>query len=221
MTPRILAHRGASGYAFENSLEAFREARRLGATGIELDIHASMDGGFIVHHDAEIAGAGAIGSLGLNQIRGLRLPNGEGIPTLPEALETCRGLEVWIELKTLPPALDEALLRMVSAEDPALVGVHSFDHRVIARLGARRPELRRGILSVSYPVDPVAPMAAAGAKWLWQEWRLIDPELVHAVRRTGGEVIAWTVPDAAIAKQLAEIGVAALCGNYPDRLRIH
>ena len=220
MKPRILAHRGASGYAFENSLEAFREARSLGASGVELDIHASLDGALIVHHDAEIAGAGTIGDLTLERIRGLRLPNGEGIPTLPEALETCRGLEVWIEVKSLPPDFDDRLLTALSAEDPALVGIHGFDHRIIARLGARRPALRRGILSVSYPVDPIAPMVAAGAKTLWQEWRLIDPELVHAVHRTGGEVVAWTVPDAAIGKQLADIGVDALCGNYPDRLVI-
>ena len=220
MTPRILAHRGASGYEFENSLAAFREARRLGATGVELDIHASADGALIVHHDTEIEGAGAIGSLRLEEIRAVRLPNGEAIPTLLEALEACLGLEVWIELKCLPPALDDTLLAAVSGGDPALIGVHAFDHRIIARLGGQRPGLRRGILSVSYPLDPVAPMVAVGATALWQEWHLIDSELVHAVHRTGGEVVAWTVPDATVAARLAELGVDALCGNYPDRLRI-
>jgi glycerophosphoryl diester phosphodiesterase len=218
--PRILAHRGASGYAFENSLAAFREARRLGATGVELDIHASADGALIVHHDPEIDGAGAIAALRMEEVRAVRLPNGEQIPTLPEALETCRGLEVWIELKSLPPRLDDTLLEAVAGEDPMQVGVHAFDHRIIARLGKRRPQLRRGILSASYPVDPVAPMLSAGATTLWQEWHLIDAELVQAVHRTGGEVVAWTVPDAAVAATLARLGVDALCGNYPDRLRI-
>lgn len=187
---------------------------------MELDIHASADGALIVHHDPEIPGAGAIESLSLEQIQALRLPNGEGIPTLLEALESCHGLEVWIEVKSLPPALDDTLLAAVSGGDPALIGVHAFDHRIIARLGGLRPGLRRGILSASYPLDVVAPMVAAGARTLWQEWRLIDSELVHAVHRTGGEVIAWTVPDAAVAARLAGMGVDALCGNYPDRLRI-
>lgn len=218
--PRILAHRGASGYAVENSLAAFREARRLGAAGIELDIHASADGALIVHHDPEIEGAGGIGALRMEEVRAVRLPNGEQIPTLPEALETCRGLEVWIELKSLPPPLDDTLLEAVAGEDPLLIGVHAFDHRIIARLGSRRPQLRRGILSASYPVDPVAPMISVGATTLWQEWHLIDAELVQAVHRRGGEVVAWTVPDAAVAASLAGLGVDAVCGNYPDRLRI-
>ena len=220
MKPRILAHRGASGYAFENSFSAFHEARRLGADGVELDIHPSADGALIVHHDPELSGAGSIRTLRAEEIRTLRLPNGEEIPALGEALEACRGLEVWIEVKSLPSELDDALLAAVAGEDPALVGVHAFDHRIIARLGARVPELRRGILSTSYPLDPVAQMIAAGARTLWQEWRLIDRELVDAVHRRGGEVVAWTVPDTASAAKLAGIGVDALCGNYPDRLQI-
>lgn len=219
-SPRILAHRGASGYAAENSLEAFREARRRGADGVELDVHPSADGAFIVHHDPDIPGAGPIAGLTLGEIRARILPNGEAIPTLAEALAATAGLEVWVELKALGAGLDRDFLEALGDSSPALIGVHSFDHRIIARLGGRRPGLRRGVLSVSYPVDPVIQMRDAGAQFLWQEWRSIDAELVHAVHRMGGEVIAWTVPDAPAARRLAELGVDALCGNYPDRLRI-
>ena len=82
------------------------------------------------------------------------------------------------------------------------------------------PGLRRGVLSVSYPVDPVRQLRDAGAGALWQEWRSIDSELVREVHRMGGEVIAWTVPDVEAAGRLADLGVDALCGNFPDRLRI-
>jgi glycerophosphoryl diester phosphodiesterase len=154
------------------------------------------------------------------EIRARRLPNGESIPTLSEALESCAGLEVWVELKALRADHDQALLEVLGAPGPGLTGVHSFDHRIIARLGTRMPALRRGVLSVSYPVDPVIQMRDAGARALWQEWHSIDAELVHEVHRTGGEVIAWTVPDAAAARHLGDLGVDALCGNFPDRLRI-
>ena len=217
---RVLAHRGASGTAFENSLAAFREARRLGADGVELDIHATADGKLLVPYDPEIPGLGAIRDLPLADARQYRLPNGETPPTLPEALDELAGLEVWVEVKALPPQWDAALLGILADRDPALVAVHSFDHRIIARLGAARPDLRRGILSVSYPVDPAAPLADSGASALWQEWHLIDAELVQSIQRTGGEVIAWTIPDAAVAQRLAELGVGAVCGNYPDRLRV-
>jgi glycerophosphoryl diester phosphodiesterase len=218
--PRVLGHRGASGYQVENTLTAFREARSRGADGVELDLHCSADGAFIVHHDPDLAGVGPIASLSLDRIRRFRLIQDEPVPTLEEALAELAGLEVWVELKQLPSERDPALLTILEGTDPALVGVHSFDHRVIARLGARRPLLRRGILSASYPVDLLSPLKAAGATALWQQWQLIDRPMVDQLHEVGGEVIAWTVPDPAAARHLAALGVDALCGNYPDQLRI-
>jgi glycerophosphoryl diester phosphodiesterase len=192
----------------------------MGADGVELDVHPSADGAFIVHHDPGIPGAGPIAGLTLGEIKTRRLSNGETIPTLAEALAVSAGLEVWVEVKALGAGLDEALLQALGDPVPALIGVHSFDHRIIARLGGRVPGLRRGVLSVSYPVDPVIQMRDAGAGVLWQEWQTVDAELVGEVHRMGGEVIAWTVPDADAARRLADFGVDALCGNFPDRLRI-
>jgi glycerophosphoryl diester phosphodiesterase len=192
----------------------------MGADGVELDVHPSADGAFIVHHDPGIPGAGPIAGLTLGEIKTRRLSNGETIPTLAEALAVSAGLEVWVEVKALGAGLDEALLQALGDPVPALIGVHSFDHRIIARLGGRVPGLRRGVLSVSYPVDPVIQMRDAGAGVLWQEWQTVDAELVREVHRMGGEVIAWTVPDADAARRLADLGVDALCGNFPDRLRI-
>jgi glycerophosphoryl diester phosphodiesterase len=218
-SPRILAHRGASGHALENSLAAFNAARKLGANGVELDIHATADGTLIVHHDPELPGRGAIATLTSSEIETLVLSNGEPMPTLPQVLEALGGLEVWIEVKALPASVDRLLLAAIDGSPtPGRCAVHSFDHRIIARLGSLRPGLRRGILSASYPLDPAGPMVMAGATALWQEWRLIDAELIEAIHRRGGEVIAWTVNDPATARQLGALGVDALCGNYPERL---
>jgi len=220
-SPRILAHRGASGHALENSLAAFAAARKLGADGVELDVHATADGILLVHHDAEIPGRGAIADLTGGELATLLLSNGEPIPTLPQALQELAGLEVWIEVKSLPASADRALLAAIDgAPTPDRLAVHSFDHRIVARLGALRPALHRGILSTSYPLDQSGPMVAAGATALWQEYRLIDTELVAAIHRRGGEVVAWTVNDAATARELGALGVDALCGNYPERLHL-
>lgn len=217
--PTILAHRGASGHRCENSLEAFREARTLGADGVELDIHATSDGALIVHHDPDLPGLGSIAKLSLEQVRQHRLSNGEQVPDLSAALAVLAGMEVWIELKALPSSADAALLEAIDGSpDPEFCAVHSFDHRIIARIAAKRPELRRGILSASYPVDPLAQLVAAGANTLWQEWHLIDTQLVHAIHRMGAKLIAWTVNDAAIGRRLTELGVDGLCGNFPERL---
>ena len=56
--PYVIAHRGASGYEYENSRAAFRRAVMLDADGVELDVHATRDGAIVVHHDAEIPGFG-------------------------------------------------------------------------------------------------------------------------------------------------------------------
>lgn len=218
--PRILGHRGASGHLPENSLAAFRAAARLGADGSELDVHATADGGLVIHHDPIVPGHGPIAGLRLAEVRSRPLPNGEPIPTLEEALEVLAGQEAWIEIKGLSPALDDVLIGVIqSSRSPERCGIHSFDHRIVARLGKRHPGLRLGILSASYPLDPVAPMVTTGALTLWQNWELVDRELVDAVHRRGGEVIAWTVNDSETGRRLAELGVDALCGNFPERLQ--
>jgi glycerophosphoryl diester phosphodiesterase len=192
-----------------------------GAHGVELDVHTTRDGALIVQHDAEIPGLGPIAELDRETVRSVRLSNGEPIPLLEEALAALAGAEVWIELKTLPSTADAALFEAIDrAPEPDRCAVHSFDHRIVARLSAWRSGLRSGILSASYPIDPVAPLRAAGANTLWQEWHLIDSELVVAVHHTGAELIAWTVNDAGAARRLAEQGVDGLCGNFPERLRV-
>jgi glycerophosphoryl diester phosphodiesterase len=215
--PRVLGHRGASGHAPENTIAAFRAAAELGCDGVELDIHASTDGQFVVHHDPVIPGLGAIASLPWATIREFRAT----VPSLVEALAALEGLEAWIEVKALPPRADAHLLKtLAGSPTPDRCAVHSFDHRIIARLGGQNPGLRRGVLSASYPLDPVTPARSAGANVLWQEWHLIDDDLAHRAHDAGIEVIAWTVNERRDAERLAAIGVDALCGNYPERLRV-
>ena len=178
-----------------------------------------------MHHDPAVPGLGPIADLALQELRTARLSNGETIPTLDESLNAMLGSgtpigEIWIELKALPEASDTTLLAAIDRSPlPARCAVHSFDHRVVARLGARRPGLRRGVLSTSYPVDPVAPLVAAGSNVLWQERHLIDASLIDAIHRARGEIIAWTVNDVESARELERLGVDAICGNWPDRLR--
>ena len=62
-TTKVWAHRGASGYRPENTLEAFELAIRQGADGIELDVHTSADGELIVMHDGQIAADGPAGEI--------------------------------------------------------------------------------------------------------------------------------------------------------------
>lgn len=218
-SPLIIAHRGASGAEYENSRAAFRRAGKLGADGIELDVHSTRDGILLVHHDPELPGLGPIGQLGYPEAREFHLPNGETVPTLPEALEIAGSLRVYIEVKTLPPEHDSRLLAATAqGPNPGGYAIHSFDHRIIARLGQQGGP-PRGILLSAYCLDPVRLLQDAGASMLWQSFQLIDQSLVSAVHGIGASVIAWTVSAPEDARRLAGLGVDGLCGNYPDRLR--
>jgi glycerophosphoryl diester phosphodiesterase len=192
----------------------------LGADAVELDIHATADGTLIVHHDPEVKGLGRIGDLPAAALADHRLPNGERIPTLLEALSLLAGLDVWVELKSLPATCDAGLLAILdSGPSPRRYAVHAFDHRIIARLGNQRPELRRGILLASYLLDTLPVLRGVGADTLWMETSLIDEALVSDLHGDGLEIVAWTANDEREIRRLALLGVDGICGNYPDRIR--
>lgn len=193
----------------------------LDADGVELDIHATRDGGIVVHHDAEIPGVGPIAHLTLAEARQLRIPNGETVPTLTEILDLMGDRDVWVEVKSLAADYDHVLLAILDqGPAPHRYAVHSFDHRIVHRLGEKQPTLRRGILVSAYLRDSVGVMRSVGATTLWQEWQQVDQELVTQVHLAGWTVIAWTVNEIGDLDRMVRLGVDGLCGNYPDRIRV-
>ena len=219
--PHVIAHRGASGYEYENSRAAFRRALMLDADGVELDVHATRDGTIVVHHDPELPGVGPIAQLTTEEARQVRIRNGETLPLLQEVLELIGDHDVWVEVKSLPSDHDQALLAVLDAGPaPGRYAVHSFDHRIVRRLGEARPDLARGILLSAYLNETVAAMCAVGATTLWQEWQLVDEALVKAVHAAGCRIHAWTVNEVGDLEHLVRLGVDGLCGNYPDRIRV-
>ncbi len=216
-TIQIIAHRGVTSSGIENSLPAFRaavEKRSLPIDGVELDVHTTADGKTVVHHDSTLPSARLIGETDLATIRQERLADGSMIPTLAEALEAMPGLRVYVEAKGVTPAGDRDLLEILTARRwLPHVQVHGFDHRVVARLLKQAPGLRGGVLSSSYPIDPIAPVRAAGASTLWQEVGMIDAELVRRCREAGIALIAWTARTAAERERLVELGVDGVCAD--------
>lgn len=215
--PLVIAHRGASAVEPENSLAAFRAAVRLRADAVELDVHASADGELFVHHDETLDGVHHLPHTAAARIRAHRLPNGEPIPTLADALAVLGRLAVFVEVKSLAPRDDDRLFAILDAgPNPGGYAVHGFDHRIVRRLAERRPGLRCGVLSASYLMRPLAALEDARATALWQEHRLIDRELVATVHGGGALVYAWTVDAPDRMRQLAALGVDGLCTNHPD-----
>lgn len=221
--PVIIGHRGASGHAIENSLLAFRLAATPGhvahCDGVELDLHTTSDGAFVVHHDPVLSTGEHIAAIPLSRVRAVPLADGSPVPTLQAALDALDGLEVFVEAKTLPPGSDSILLSVLRTYGRDRSSVHAFDHRIIARLRRADPNVRLGVLSASYPIYPARQVLDVGATMLWQEAHLIDASLAALCREDGIALIAWTVNDSGEGLRLAELGVDGLCGNWPERLR--
>jgi glycerophosphoryl diester phosphodiesterase len=209
----VIAHRGASGIELENSLAAFRAAAPQGADAVELDIHASADGELIVHHDEGVGGT-LIAHASARTIAALRLPNGEPVPTLAQALVAIPlPLQVFVEVKALAPRWDDRLLETLGrGPNPAGYAVHSFDPEIVGRLGRRRPALRRG----AFTLDA---LKQARASILWQDRSGAVEPLVRAAHGAGAQVFVWTVDDPAEMTRLVRWGVDGICTNFPDRAR--
>lgn len=219
-TPLIIAHRGASGEAQENTLAAFRLAVRQGADGAELDVHASRDHRLVVHHDPELPGLGPIAALDAATARTSLLPGGDRPPLLEQALAALDGLAVFVEVKAMPPEAEDALLAALdAAPEPGRCAVHSFDHALVARLARRRPGLRLGVLVEHAPADPAALLAGAGAEDLWPRRDVVTAALVEATHAAGGRVIAWTANRPEDVRRLAAAGADAICTDFPLRAR--
>ncbi len=193
----VFAHRGCTEGFEENTLEAFAEARRLGADGVELDVRLTADGALAVHHDAEIPGRGFIHELDVAD-----LPS--HVPLLADALGVCEGMMVNVEIKNSPhdpghdPSEAVAALTAQAIEDAGWsdrVLVSSFQVSTLRAVQAADSRLPLGALwpIVNPPADGVGEAVEAGFRAVHPFLTLVDPDLVARAHAAGLAVNVWTV----------------------------
>jgi len=217
--PLVIAHRGASSIELENSLAAFRAAAGQGADGVELDVHNTIDGELVVHHDPSVLGL-PIAQARAKDLAALPLANGEPIPTLAQALDVLGKLKVFVEVKVVDPKWDDRLLAILdNGPNPSGYAIHSFAFHVVRRLAEKRPSLPCGVLSEVETRDPARTLADAKATTLWQERSTLDETLVTRVHDLGAKIIAWTVDNPSLMEPLVRWGVDGICTNHPERAR--
>ena len=219
--PEVIAHRGLTSRYAENTLDAFAAAVATGADGIELDVRASADNVLVVHHDSVLSPQSGFGpSSTIRSLRFAELRNeivgGENVPTLDEVLRLIAGtVKVYVEVKA--PDIEAVVCQALSGRE-SWCALHSFDHRIIAKAHDLAPIVPRGVLLSSYLVDPLGPLRDTSARDLWQQWELIDSELIGRVHAYGSRVIAWTVDDMDAARSLIAWGVDAICTDRCDEM---
>ncbi|CAM3958783.1 glycerophosphodiester phosphodiesterase [Aeromonas bestiarum] len=222
---QIIAHRGASGLAPENTLKAIRLALTLGAQAIEIDVQRA-DGELWVFHDRRLErctnGGGVLTAQSRAYLAGLDAGEGEPIPTLWQVMEAIAGkAELHIELKGAQTADEVArLTRRAEAElgfTPAHWVVSSFHHPELARFAALRPEIRLGALTSTIPLTLAKFAAELGAWSLNCDLDFVDEALVMDAHRRGLKVLVYTVDHTADLTVLAAMGVDGIFTNRPDR----
>jgi glycerophosphoryl diester phosphodiesterase len=213
----VIAHRGASLTRPENTIEAFREARRLGADMVELDVRRTADGTLAVHHDPEVPGSGPLVTLPSDALV-------TSIPTLDAALDACLPMAVNIEVKNAPNEPDWDETRSVAAAvahrivDRALhehVLVSSFDIGSIDRVREIDPAIPTALLTLT-SAGAVDACVRHGHGAVHPFFALVTPEFVADAHAAGLEVNVWTVDAPELMLELADAGVDGICTNDPE-----
>ncbi|NYI03375.1 glycerophosphodiester phosphodiesterase [Allostreptomyces psammosilenae] len=233
--PTVIAHRGASSAAPENTIVANEVARRAGADLLEIDVQPSADGVPVVIHDSTVDrttdGSGAVRKLTAAQIGALDAGSwfapsfaGEEVPTFEAVLEDlrARGGDLLLEIKGAHSREEVAtlveLIRAYGLTDR--VFVQSFEVAALQYTRELAPELPLGLLRSTLDADPVAISRQLGlSAYNPSDAALATrPDVVDALHAAGVAVMVWTVDSPARWEALDAAGVDGIITNRPAEL---
>ncbi|MBG9545547.1 glycerophosphodiester phosphodiesterase [Cytobacillus firmus] len=232
-----IAHRGATGYAPENTIAGFDLAVDMKADYIEIDVQRSKDGELVVIHDTTVDrttnGTGKVGDLTFDFLRSLDAGSwkgeqfaGEPIPTFEEILDRYHGkVGILIELKApeLYPGIEEQVAdalkeRNLDKPQNEKIIIQSFNFDSMKTMDQLLPKVPIGVLT-SNRADTTAEALkefSAYADWFNPSYGIVSEELVNQVHSLGMQIGSWTVRSQEAADFLFEMEVDAIITDYPD-----
>ncbi|MCL2202796.1 MAG: glycerophosphodiester phosphodiesterase [Defluviitaleaceae bacterium] len=229
MKTKIWAHRGASAYAPENTMEAFRLGIAQGADGLELDVHLTKDGEIAVFHDFTLErmtdGTGRVCDYTMEELKQFSINDSHFIPTLREVyalVASCdRPLSVNVELKTIDnpyPTLPAKLLALQQEMALPQVIYSSFNHYSLMAIRQLDPNAHIGLLYNLPLVDPHVYACYVKTTAIHPPWQIIAalPNTVTDCQTLGIQVNVWTVNDDAHIRAMLAAGVDAIITDKPD-----
>lgn len=228
-----IAHRGASGYAPENTLAAYRRAVAQGVTFIETDLHLTRDAHFVALHDETVNrttnGQGPIQRMTLLEARRLDAGSwfgsefiGERLPTLPEILDFAKKHDVVFYLELKSDGFwggDHALISALrdSGEIPRVI-VMAFDASILEGLRKIEPTLMTALLYDGTIENPLERALSIGARQIAVKGDLMTPNFLSEAHKKDIQLVCWTINQPAHMRLLAAAGVDGIMSDYPDRL---
>ncbi len=236
-TPEIIAHRGFSARAPENTLSSMEAAIETGVESVEFDLRTAACGTPVLFHDPMLGrttnGVGPLQRRPLAHLRALDAGSwfgpefsGERVPTQEEALADVQGrvFRVYQDIKGYREMedLDRMVTITLETEMAAATIFMSFDWVILNRLRRTAPEIQR-----AYMVEAVEDLPEALDRAVVDEGSLLNleigmalanPEVVQEALGEGVEVMAWTVDDVAEASAALEMGITRLTTKEVERL---
>jgi glycerophosphoryl diester phosphodiesterase len=232
--PEIIAHRGGSGYAPENTLPAYLSAVEHGADACEMDVRVTADAALVIMHDDAVDrttdGSGQVAALALAEIAELRI-SGEPVPTLPdvfEALGERSRFQLHVKLEE-----DEARNELLFRKLAQLIGRYGYEDR--CTLLATKPRTLdilqhnpRLHLDVDIGAGPV-PEALGGLTPAWflkgghrlktSDFHLSDSTMVRDAHGAGVPLVCWARDSSdESVERLLRLGVDSIMTDYPERM---
>ncbi|MFA5524093.1 MAG: glycerophosphodiester phosphodiesterase [Tissierellales bacterium] len=233
--PLIIAHRGASAYAPENTMGAFMKAIEMNSNGIELDVHMTKDKALVVCHDEKVDrttnGMGFIKDFTLEEIKDLDAGSwfgeefrGQRIPELWQVLELIKDTDILlnIELKNAPilyAGIEKKTIDLINGygmEDRTIIS--SYNHYSLVEIKKIDPRIKTGALYNAGLVEPWIYAKRIKADALHPFfYNLLVPGFVKACIENGILLNAFTVDDEPYIKALVDLKINGIITNYPDK----
>ncbi len=231
----IIAHRGASGYAPENTLTSFKKAMEMGSNSVEFDVQMTSDGKLVVIHDETLDrttdGSGLVMNSTYTYIRSLSAGKWFGdsfeeekVPYLEEILSLF-GKETTIHLEVKKMFIDKRnvedkiydVVKNAGLLDSVVFS--SFNHRSLKYLSDKY-DVRLGMLTGSGIVNITDYVKNSGIKVVSinPSCEYVDEQFVKECHDNGYKVYSYTVNDRTIASKLKEFKVDGIYTNYPNIL---
>jgi glycerophosphoryl diester phosphodiesterase len=226
----IMAHRGASKAAPENTLAAFRKAIDDRADWIELDVQETADGQVVVFHDSDFMKLSNVNlkiwDATMDRLRDIDIGGwmspafkDQRVPTLAEVLDTCRGkIRVDIELKYYghDQQLEQRVADIVDSHDMASqIMAMSLKADAVRKMKSIRPQWKVGQLMSVYAGD----LKKLDADFLAVNASFVNRRFIRAAHANGKQVYVWTVNDAATMSRMIGCGVDGLLTDKPELAR--
>lgn len=216
----LIAHRGASAYRPENTIEAFELALEMGARAIEFDVQQAKDGELVVVHDPDLKRTAGRPE----RVRELSAGDleGAGVPTLSRVFDLAAPrATLHLELKQAQPLYRGMAERAVAMlRERALlknVVVSSFHHPSLARVRELEPAARLGYLVGRTPrAKALAEAEGLGCESVHVSVRQADAAWVRGAHAAGMRLLVYTVNTREELERLERIGVDGVFTNHPD-----